>query len=237
MRGGRVTCPLKFFIRKMLSQKFQTLDSSAGTTVTLQDITGDYSSENTGGYGSPNEERTSLALYVVATHELSNGAVSLTLSGYLPETADEWVVTGLDPLVNQWIKFKIFNVPLQSLVVAPSEGDVSHEESSDELQIYTSGSWVTVAPSEIDATLNASSLEYSIKNHGKPSGFYKVYNRLTKLIYTDCNCSTSDLRKMRMEVLEKLEGFQLLMCEGNYELAQKMAENFEPRIRELIKVD
>jgi hypothetical protein len=220
-----------------LLQKFKTSDVATGTQVILEDVTGNYSSENVGGYGAPNEPRTSFALWVLATHNLSDEAEELSLSGYIPETADTWTVPNLLPEINQWIQFKIYNVPLKSLVVSPVTGQIAHNESSDQLEKYNGSAWDVISDEDISTELTESSVDFTEANHGKASGYFKVYNRLTKLLYLDCNCPSSDLRRYKAEVREQLEGFQLLFCEKNYTLAQQIAEEYQDRIYQLLEID
>lgn len=83
--------------------------NSSSSRLYLEDDTGLYSSSNTGGYGTPNLARNTLALIPVGIYKSSTGNRLITFDKYNPLTATVFnAVIGIDG----WYEFHLLSFPI-----------------------------------------------------------------------------------------------------------------------------
>lgn len=222
-----------------LSQDFTSAESSTGTTIYVDDSTGNYDVNNEGGYGSPNTERSSLALIATLTYKEGSGDIEQTIQAYDPETVDRFEWQGIEADSNGWFQAKIYTFAIKTGSEAPSEGDYVYNGVSNELERYDGSAWVGVLQEDYKAQLEGDGVSATETiDHLHLSGYYRAFNYLVKLIVTGCNCkSRNDLRSYKSEVKEQLEGFRIHFFEGNRIQAQKDAERYQERIAEFLTLE
>lgn len=113
--------------------------SESSTELVLTDDTGDYSSENLGGYGDPNPERSTLNLGVTVTRKTSDGNVSLVVTRSSPSSSTvnnvtAWTVT-LDG--GGYHRIGIFTAPTYDELALYSQYDIVYEPASDKFYYYS----------------------------------------------------------------------------------------------------
>lgn len=159
-----------------------------GTDTYLQfkDVTGEYTVNNTGGYGTPNTDRNNLALLFYAKR--------------IPYTGNEIIVSLNDPYIDYdagyannykstfsfaydkdgWYKAWIIAVPLTYDI--PVEDNIRYNSNLSKLQIYTT-EWV-----DFDITANGS--EDLLLGGDYEYGFYEDIFQLN--LIDQKNCATVD---------------------------------------------
>lgn len=106
--------------------------NSTDTVIILKDNTGNYSIDNTGGYGAPNPERNTLALAFfskkmdsvepsVLSYEITD-EYTVPPSGHLdPETANEWTVEITEPMI---LGTTVYTVPIHDPMESYDENEI-----------------------------------------------------------------------------------------------------------------
>lgn len=120
-----------------------------GTSITIQDDTGAYASgSNEGGYGTPNEERADLRLYMLPLKKDDEGnATALTADNTSADTATQWTIT---LTADGWHAFGLIAANPYSASADYSAGTIIFDDASNEIYIAKSANGVSstvVAPS------------------------------------------------------------------------------------------
>lgn len=111
---------------------------------TLTDETGDYSATNTGGYGSPNPARNTLALLVYAVDRTSGTDTQVSPITFTPSTVED-IIFQFDDDSDRYVRAYLFAVPIQT--GSEDTGDY-YWNSADGLEIVrlkTAGGYDEVA--------------------------------------------------------------------------------------------
>lgn len=222
-----------------LLQSFSTSENSLGTIIYLDDDTGAYSASNLTGYGSPNTERTALALISFLDYKLDAGDVVQSPESYDPEDVTRWEWQGIDADSNGWYQTNTYTFNKKTGSETPVTGDYVYDFTADELQRYNGAAWVAIASASWKTQIETDALTpTATKNHMHLSGYYKAFNHMVKLIATGCKCKAiEDLRNYKREIKEQLEGFTIDFQEGNRSIAQLNAERYADRITELLSIE
>lgn len=222
-----------------LSQSFSTSENTLGTIIYVDDDTGLYTINTTGGYGSPNTERTDLALIAFLEYKASTGDVVQTIQTYDPEVVTQFEWQGISANSNGWYQATIYTFNKKTGAETPSTGDYVYDFTADELQRWSGAAWVAIAEASWKTQIESDALTpTATKNHMHLSGYYKAFNYMVKLIATGCSCRTvNELRSYRNEVKEQLDGFRIHFCEGSRTQAQLDAERYNDRIAELLALE
>jgi hypothetical protein len=106
--------------------------SQDGSTVKVVDSTGDYDvNDNPGGYGTPNPDRTDLALFIRSfSKRVSEDDIQLEVSTYDPETADEWDITLSK---DGWQQVIVYGLRLYSTSLNLSIGELVYNTATEEI--------------------------------------------------------------------------------------------------------
>lgn len=202
------------------------------------DITDDGTGEHTflsgvnlGGYGTPNPERSDIALVLVSMNKVSTGDVEKTIGQYDPESAANWVIDIDD--ADGVYETTLF--ALNKWTGAESAGDVVYKVGTNEVLKFDGTIYSVLTAEQLVAE----------DNPGIDS------DRLTDLIVVNSTIIKNTLNKEVTEALRKytqklcdfetvfakqndynyvrtlLEGGVLQFCRGNYTLAQENIEILE----------
>jgi hypothetical protein len=106
--------------------------SSDGATLKVVDSTGDYdATDNPGGYGTPNPDRSDLALFLRAFgKQIAEDDVTLTIATYNPQTADEWDIT---LQTDGWQQIKTYGLLLYNVNTNFSVGELVYNVATEEI--------------------------------------------------------------------------------------------------------
>ena len=97
--------------------------SETGGTLDLDDATETYNAEtNPTGYGSPNDERTDIALQLTAITKRSSEDLSLSVSAYDPETVSRFT---LNLQKDGWIQATVYGLNLSASATSGQEFSVN----------------------------------------------------------------------------------------------------------------
>lgn len=111
--------------------------SSDGTTLTITDDTGSYdASENPGGYGSPNEARADLALFLKAYNKRYDGEdeiqdTELSISTYDPEDVSEWTLTMNE---DGWIQATVYGLKLYDIATSFQISELTYDAATNQIR-------------------------------------------------------------------------------------------------------
>lgn len=96
----------------MIKYKLENTNTTndLGSILYLKDSTGDYDAlTNVGGYGDPNTERSDVALFVTAYYVSTKSTLPVTIKGYDPLVATDFVV---NLTMDGWYKFNMLAFPI-----------------------------------------------------------------------------------------------------------------------------
>lgn len=212
-----------------LSQSFYVSENTGGTILYLNDDTGTYdASNNTGGYGSPNTERNTLAIIVVAKYKASSGDVTLTATAYDPETVTQITYPASTLHGDGHYRFLIYSaIPKSGTEGSASENDFRYDFSTDTLERYNGSSWVTAT----NADLETYDYTHLTVNHAHIPNLFKAFNRTNKLLWGTCkSASKNDLKVYRSETDTVRNGGLAYFTEGNYSEFQLMIERYQSKV-------
>jgi hypothetical protein len=137
--------------------------SGTDRSLIFTDITGVYSVNNTGGYGTPNADRADVALYFYAKRLPYNKpfeVVSLATNyiDYNSEYTNEYKSTfELEYDKDGW--YQVFIIALPISYDTPSNGDVRYNTVSEKIEIYNDG-WEDFDLDDTETVLLSGDYEY-----------------------------------------------------------------------------
>jgi len=114
-------------------------------TIQINDVTGAYTPNNTTGYGTPNQNKSALALILLVDkvpytgnpvpQDIIPDAVS-----YDPSANNEAdSIFKIDYKEDGWYKLMMFGIP--TVVSTPEENNIRYNDAQNEVQIYTQAGW------------------------------------------------------------------------------------------------
>lgn len=136
------------------------------TSITVEDITGAYSVNNTTGWGSPNTERSNIALVLYSKYRpYEKDAINLSLTKASSPIVlydnlylnTEQSTYSLNYHADGWHQFYLIAVPTSN--GTPLENDIIYNTSLSQLQIYKSGSFVTLEAVDWDNLIDETKYE------------------------------------------------------------------------------
>jgi len=143
----------------MLILKSKPSQNALGTEVYLEvrESTGDYDAEeNEGGFGSPNPERSTIALLVYAVHKLLAGNVTASVQAYNPASVATFTIA-MSRAVNGIIDYTVFALTFYDDQITYEDGDVVYDiENPSEpfVKEMVLGEWVVRSLPEIIGNAN-----------------------------------------------------------------------------------
>lgn len=209
-----------------LQQSFEVSQNQLATIIYITDTTGTYDvSSNPGGYNTPNENRTDLALIMLATYKGSEADVDLTIDSYDPEDVTEWQVT--DSPADGWHLFNVYSIAKKTGAETPVLNDFVYDFSGNHLQRWNGSSWVNVEYSELaDNDVTHISVDYPVL-----SDLWSAFNLLNKLYIAGCKTmNRNDLKAAISDTSAMLNGTIALFAEGAFAQAQENIEKYQSRV-------
>jgi hypothetical protein len=186
---------------------------------------------NLGGYGTPNPERTDVALILLTRIQKSTGDVFVSIDTYDPESAGNWTIQ----IDNSDGVYESTLFALSKRVGGETDGDVVYSVADSQVQrfddpVYTALTneelWGEVNPGYDTFLLN----DYIVINSTiiKNSLNKEVTEAYRKYTQKLCDFETVFAKQNDYNYIRTLlEGGVLLFCQGNYTLAQENIETLE----------
>lgn len=207
----------------------KTAVTSSGDVMTVSDTTGDYDAvTNPTGYGSPNQARNNMALFLTSFNKRTDGNVKLSVDTYDPEVVSEWSVSlNLDG----WDETTVHGVLALETTNDLAVGELTYDFSSDELKVIDtkngSGPWTyTTLPATEDDLLNDSyTVAYrTVEDLYDLTNLNQCNNKANKKYYDTKELSDRD---KYMEVRSSLTATEYQFALSNPSKAQEMVESLE----------
>lgn len=202
-----------------------------GNILYIEDITGEYSEDNTGGYGDINGDRSNLALFLVGSYMSSKNKLPVTIKSNNPTIVDKFEV--IIPY-DGWYKFSLLSIDVynEDLLPTYSPGRVYYKVEENKVYVTSSDGDGGILFTEAKVQdLIGSSYEVAITES------FIVYNN--SKIKIRLNSLVSDLLTNNVDYLDKrlirlkdnynalraiLQGAVYEFCRGNKSTAQKSIE-------------
>jgi hypothetical protein len=215
--------------------------NDAGTKITVKDYTGNYNADsNPTGYGAPNAERSSLALFLRAVAKRYDGEdditdTILTITETNPDklVADTWYVDLLSK--DSWIQAIVYGLRLYASPssLAFDEGELTYDVDSNEIRKITSRTgdgpytytYETVEESALDDESNTKAYETILNTYAIPN-LCECVNKANKRYFSAKEKEEVDFRRYQ-EFKGTLVGIKNDFGFGNYAEAQKTIEYLE----------
>lgn len=212
---------------------FEVSENQGGTILYLDDNTGAYeATENPGGYGTPNTERTDLALIVIAKYKASDGSVSITADTYDPEVVTQWVFEN-DLQGDGHYEFNVYPVAKKAAQPATLNTFV-YDFTSNQLQRGNGSIFVAATYPELETYGHT----HETVNHAHIPDLFSAFNRINELIIEGSDQkSRSDLKQCLMETSVMIYGSLSYFTEGNYTLFQENIEKYQSRVDEILELE
>ena len=208
----------------------RTSINSVGTEMYISDVTGNYSSENSVGWGTPNIDRGTTSVFFEAWYNTSKGKEPITVLPYNPQDVDNVV---LKTTRDGYIEVIAVALP----ITAP----------------YSEGAWGTInaTPARMEnGVVVAKTIQEAYEDVTNPSVSFKtlllariaIYRSRKNLELIELMQVKKDDRAHNRELvdLEKkfnfvkglLEGARYLWCSDKYVKAQLLVESFDEILKE-----
>lgn len=186
---------------------------------------------NLGGYGTPNPDRSAVALVLVSMNKVSTGDVEKTILAYDPESAANWTID----IDNADGVYETTLFALNKWTGAENEGDVVYNVSTGEVQKLVSAVYVVLTAEQLLAETSPgvdSDLltDFIVVNSTiiKNTLNREVTEALRKYTQKLCDFETVFAKQNDYNYVRTLlEGGVLQFCRGNYTLAQENIETLE----------
>lgn len=215
-----------------LIQAFEVSENIGGSILYLDDTTGTYDvTDNPGGYGTPNTERTDLALIVIAKYKgVRDGDVEIEANTYNPETVTQFVFEALNG--DGRYQFKVYSVARKTGSETPSTNDFVYDFTGNQLERWNGSAWVDAENSELEDNDET----HTTVEHAHIPDLFTAYNRVNELLVGGCQVSKNDLFQYLMETTAVLNGSLSIYTEGNYAEFQDVIEKYQSRVDTLIEL-
>lgn len=214
-----------------LVQTYSISESSDGGTIYVNDTTGDYSVTNTGGYGSPNTERTDVALIILGKYKASTGDTDLTFAAYDPEIVTQFSVSGLT--LDGYYQFKVYTVD-RYVAQSPTLNTFVYDFSANQLQRGNGSSFVSAEYSELE-TYEAANTTKDWPHIPQLSRARNYLNKLL-LIGTQQSVKKTDLQQYLISTEVMYYGGLALFTEGSYTTFQEEIEKYQSRVDTILEL-
>lgn len=175
-----------------IEQESHTAD---GLVMTLKDSTGNYASDNLGGYGTPNAARNTLALFLIAYNKRYDGSETLVdnllvVNNYDPLTATKWT---LNMHKMGWVNATIYGLQLYSTSLSFQVGECVYHSGTTQIRKILTKSGSAAPYTYTYQTINTIDLALEVN----VSKYETILN--TYIITSLCSC----LQKARKHYFEK----------------------------------
>ncbi len=212
-----------------LQQNFSVSQSQSGSTLYPSDETGEYSIDNTTGYGTPNTNREDIAIILIANRKPLSGDVELTPDSYDPETVQQWTITG--QTTDGHIQLDFYSIDIKTGAETPTLNDFVYDATADELQRWSGSAWVAAENSELeDNDVTHITVDYPLITQ-----MWLAFNNLNKLYISGCKTmNRNDLKAAISDTSAMINGTIALFAEGSFAQAQEGIEKYQSRVETLI---
>lgn len=213
-----------------LSQIFQGTETQSGAIIYISDETGTYDVvSNPTGYGSPNTERSDLALIAITKYKATDGDVELTAEAYNPEVVTQFEYRSVGGTDREGhIEAKIYIVPKKTGGESPAANDFVYDFTGDQLERWNGSAWVSAANSELE-TYDWDHLTY---DYIHVPNTYKAFNNVNKLLLMGAkSVRRTDLEDGLKELTVLINGSVALFAENSYAVFQEKIEKYLNRIK------
>lgn len=194
--------------------------NKAGNEYYISDDTGVYNLDtNPGGYGTPNKERSEVAVICLVTYRSSNGDVPLKFQAYDPETVTSFTLN-LDR--DGWFEVRLYQIDKYSDLVTYSPSAITFDPAADTIQKWDGTAWSQITERDL---ISETSLVYAIKDRFLPVQATKYLNKLTKIINeTPPSKQKEEFMFLYDEIYQVILGSNSDFCDGLKYHAQKTIE-------------
>jgi hypothetical protein len=174
--------------------------------VQITDITGEYSASNEGGYGTPNLNRSDVALALVVerlTFKSNPEFITVTppISYNNSYTNTEESIFTFPYKVDGW--YRIYSLVLPVDIETPVDGDVQYSSINDRVELYFNGEWTE---SNLENELSNGNLEITIKDELLVAKLIRQKNCAMD-DYIECIQCSSCKCKDKLETVEKINAY------------------------------
>jgi hypothetical protein len=213
--------------------------NDAGTIITVKDNTGNYNADsNPTGYGSPNPERNTLALFLRAYAKRYDGGdeivdtnLTVTPASSDKTAVDTWDVTLLSK--DSWVQATIYGLQLYSTSTSFEIGELTYHAGTDQIRkiltktgdgpyTYT---YDVVEESALDEESYVKAYETILNTYAIPN-LCECVNKANKKYFTAKEKDEVDFRRY-LEFKGEVVGIKNDFGFGNYSEAQKTIEYLE----------
>ena len=207
----------------------KTAVTESGDAMTVTDATGSYdATSNPGGYGSPNEERVNLALFLTAINKRIDGDVTLEVASYDPEVVTEFSVSlNLDG----WDESTIYGLLKLDNANDLAVGELSYDFASDEIkEILTksgAGPWTYTSQVVPESALIDDSYTVAYKTIADLYDLSQLNQCNYKANKRYFDSKSSGDRNKFIEVRSSIESINYQFLLDNPSKAQEMVESLE----------
>jgi hypothetical protein len=200
-----------------LDLKIESSVLADGSKLLFKDITAQYSALNTGGYGTPNQDRSDIALVFYATKvpftgEPSIVSTSTSFVDYNPLHTNSYQTVFELPygkLSDGWYRY--YFVALQTENNSPNPDDIIYNPLTEQIEIFNGDEWIQLEEADFDKLINESD-PYVFDEELYFLNLIHKFNCLMEQYFTCIQCSTCNCEKQFREI-QKLK---LLMQSMDY---------------------
>jgi hypothetical protein len=214
-----------------LQQSFEFSENQEGTIIYLNDETGEYDAiSNTGGYGSPNTERTDLAIITVLNYKATDEDVEKTAESYDPEDVTQFEFQGNDEevqaLPDGHYQALVFSVARKTGSETPAENDFVYDFTGNQLQRWNGAAWVSATSADL-VTYDAT---HAVVNHPHLKDLFTAFNLINKLLIGRRCEPDNDLVQYLLETRVMMQGGLTHFTEENFAEFQQNIERYQSRV-------
>lgn len=196
--------------------------------ITVEELIGEYSLSNTGGYGSPNPDKSSIALVCQVKYKASNKDYLITLNeaavdysaAYVNSDVSQWTF----PLVNDgYYQIILFSLPTVE-PVSPVDNDVYYDTVNSQVKKYVTDAWVIVTDYD---DINIDSVTKVTLKDIITVQYYRELQRLW-LAFIDSDSSDIVIWNKYWFLYGQLQSAESSFNNGYENEAQKIIESLDP---------
>ncbi len=184
----------------------------------VKDITGNYSSENLGGYGTPNESKNNLHIIVRASYYNTTAYLDVT------QTND---VFSIDVTRDDLVKIEIFHIYNKG-VVTPTLNQFVYDTTTSTVEQVTNLSPLTYT-TVTDYSVFTSSNAYLYFNFNYVIADCKIRKYKTEQLekyFSKCSCKEKENIIKKINLINVLqEGYRLNFKLSNFEITSNMLKS------------
>lgn len=214
-----------------LLQVFTIRENQGGSIIYIPDETGTYDAiSNLGGYGTPNIERTDLALIILGKYKASTGDTDLTFDTYNPEVVTQFSVSDLT--TDGYYQFKVYSVD-RYVAQPPTLNTFVYDFTTHALKRGNGSSFVTAVYSELEDN----DIVNNTKDWPHIPSLSMARNYLNKLLLIGAqSAKKTDLQQFLIATEVMMFGGLSLFTEGSYTTFQEEIEKYQSRVDVILEL-